>query len=112
MSRPFEYSTTDEEKPYTGSIIHRYGKRFRNFTVRTTLTDTGPHTVGTNEKYGGLVFTNGGTEPVTIEVEFYGNVVAEDVWNGTSPPVSPDLPTASRKGITVGPGETVEHLRT
>jgi hypothetical protein len=54
------------------------------------------------------VFTNGGTEPCTIEVEFSGNVVSEDVWNGTSPPESPVLPSASRSGIVVGPGETVE----
>ncbi len=41
-------------------------------------------------------------------MEFTGNVVAEDVWNGSSPPVSPVLPSASRSGIVVGPGETVE----
>jgi hypothetical protein len=41
-------------------------------------------------------------------VEFSTNVVSDDVWNGTSPPVSPDLPFASRSGIVVGPGETVE----
>jgi hypothetical protein len=108
LKAAFEYSTTDEEKPYTGSIVHEYGVRSRNFTVRTTLTDTGPHTVGTNGDYSGLVFTNGGTEPCTITVEFTGNVLSEDVWNGTSPPVSPVLPSASRSGIVVGPGETIE----
>ena len=108
LAAEFTYSTSDEEKPYSGSIVHRYGERFRNFTVRTTLTDTGPHTVGTNENYSGLLFTNGGTAPVTITVEFSGNVVADYVWNGTSPPVSPMLPSATRSGIVVGPGETVE----
>lgn len=108
LAADFTYSTTDEEKPYTGSIVHRYGERSRNFTVRTTLTDTGPHTLDTNEDYSGLVFTNGGTEPVTIDVVFTGSVVSEAVWNGTSPPVTPVLPSASRQGIVVGPGETVE----
>jgi hypothetical protein len=108
LKAAFEYSTTDKGKPYTGSIVHSYGERSRNFTVRTTLTDTGPHTVTTNEDYSGLLFTNGGTGPVTIDVEFTGNVVSEEVWNGTSPPVSPVLPSASRDGIVVGPGETIE----
>lgn len=107
LAAQFEYSTNDEEKPYTGSIIHRYDMRFRNFTVKTTLTDTGPHTLGTNDNYSGLKFTNGGTDPVTIDVVFTGNVVSEAVINGTSPPESPTLPSAHREGIYVGPGETV-----
>lgn len=107
LAAEFEYSTNDEEKPYAGSIIHRYGTRFRNFTVETTLTDTGPHTLGTNGDYSGLKFTNGGTEPVTIDVTFTGNVVSEAVWNGSDPPESPVLPSAHREGIVVGPGDTV-----
>jgi hypothetical protein len=112
LAAAFEYSTDDDDKAYTGSIVHRYGERFRNFTVMTTITDTGPHTVGTNDNYSGLVFTNGGTEAVTITVEFTGNVVGESIWNGTSPPVSPVLPSASRSGIVVGPGETIEAFPT
>jgi hypothetical protein len=108
LAAEFEYSTDDDDKAYTGSIVHVYGERSRNFTVKTTLTDTGPHTLGTNEDYSGLLFTNGGTEPCTITVEFTGNVIADSVWNGTSPPKSPVLPSASRSGIVVGPGETVE----
>jgi len=103
------YGTSDSEKEYTVSTINNFGPRTRVYRIiGADLTDDGEHGFGTNEDYSGLVFYNGGDTPTTFDVEFQGNVLGESVWNGTSPPVAPDLPTASRKGITVGPGETVE----
>ncbi|MBN1390741.1 MAG: fibronectin type III domain-containing protein [Candidatus Thermoplasmatota archaeon] len=103
-----EYGTSDEEKVYTLAQVNRFGVRERVYRIiNATLTDTGTHVIGTNEDYSGIRFTNNGDEPVTFDVEFQGNVVSEEVWNGTSPPQNGTLPSATRSGITVGPGETV-----
>ncbi len=103
-----EYGTSDDEKVYTLAQVNRFGVRERVYRIKdATLTDSGTHGIGTNEDYSGIKFTNNGDVPVTFDVEFQGNVVSEAVWNGTSRPTSPRLPTAHREGITVGPGETV-----
>jgi hypothetical protein len=102
------YQTSDDEKEYTASMVNNYGPRTRVYRIKgAELHDDGEHGMGTNDDYSGIKFTNGGTVPVTFDVEFQTNVVSEEVWNGSSPPESPTLPTASRDGITVQPGETV-----
>jgi hypothetical protein len=55
-----------------------------------------------------MIFENRGGGPTTFDVEFQTNVMSEDVWNGTGRPGIGYLPTATRSGITVGPGQTVE----
>jgi hypothetical protein len=103
-----EFGTNDVEKLYTLAQVNKFGIRERVYRImNATLTDTGTHVIGTNGDYSGIEFTNNGEGPVTFDVEFQGNVVAEAVWNGTSPPVAPHLPTVSRGGITVQPGQTV-----
>ncbi|MBN1539271.1 MAG: fibronectin type III domain-containing protein, partial [Candidatus Thermoplasmatota archaeon] len=103
-----EYGTNDEEKLYTLAQVNRFGIRERVYRIiNATLTNTGTHGIGTNDNYSGIKFTNNGTVPVTFDVEFQGNVVSEEVWNGTSRPENGSLPSATRSGITVDPGETV-----
>ncbi|MCU0799664.1 MAG: fibronectin type III domain-containing protein, partial [Candidatus Thermoplasmatota archaeon] len=103
-----EYGTNDDAKVYTLAQVNRFGNRERVYRIiNATLTDTGTHIIGTNDDYSGIRFTNNGNAPTTFDVEFQGNVVSEAVWNGTSRPTAPGLPTASRKGITVQPGQTV-----
>jgi len=102
------YGTNDAEKEYSLAMVNKFGVRERVYRIRgADLTSTGEHEVGTNGDYTGIVFTNHGTAPTTFDVEFQHNVVSDAVWNGTDPPTAPRLPTASRQGITVGPGETV-----
>ncbi|MBN1539402.1 MAG: fibronectin type III domain-containing protein [Candidatus Thermoplasmatota archaeon] len=107
------YGSDDENKVYNGSIVHNYGIRYRTFKVKgAELNDDGEHGDGlhvlsTNEDYTGLVFTNAGGGTTTFDVEFTHNVMSEEVWNGTDRPGVGYLPTATRSGITVEPGETV-----
>ncbi len=103
-----EYGTTDPSKLYTLAQVNRFGNRERVYRIiNATLTDSGTHGIGTNDDYSGIKFTNNGNAPTTFDVEFQGNVIWESVWNGTSRPSAPNLPTASRSGITVQPGQTV-----
>ncbi|RLF71825.1 MAG: hypothetical protein DRN40_01675 [Thermoplasmata archaeon] len=102
------YGTEDEGKEYDAKVVHRYEHGSRVFRIiGADLTNTGEHGIGLNDNYTGLKFTNGGSEPVTFDVEFQGSVICQKVWNGTDPPEPPHLPTARRENITVGPGETV-----
>jgi hypothetical protein len=108
------YGSDDDTKNYNGSIIHNYGPRYRTFKViGAELNDDGEHGDGihvftTNEDYTGLVFENAGGGPTTFDVEFTTNVMSEEVWNGTDRPGVGYLPTATRSGITVEPGQIVE----
>ena len=105
------YGSDDEHKEYNASIIHEYGPRVRELKIiGGELSDDGEHGDGkmrleTNGDYTGLTFTNLGGGPTTFDVEFRSNVFSEEKWNGSDPPQS--LASASRKNITVGPGETV-----
>ncbi len=102
------YGTNDAEKEYTLAQVSKFGVRERVYRIKgADLTSTGEHEVGTNGNNTGIVFTNHGTVPTTFDVEFQHNVISDTVWNSSRRPTAPRLPTASRQGITVGPGETV-----
>ncbi len=108
------YGSEDDHKEYNASIVHQYGQRFRNMKIiGGELNDDGEHGDGqhiirANDDYTGMIFENRGGGPTTFDVEFQTNVMSEDVWNGTGRPGIGYLPTATRSGITVGPGQTVE----
>ncbi|MEA3558360.1 MAG: hypothetical protein U9R75_03815 [Candidatus Thermoplasmatota archaeon] len=113
-----EYSSDDDNKEYNSSLVHQYGTRFRNMKIiDAELNDDGEHGDGVhvlraNDDYSGIVFENRGGGPTSFDVMFQTNVMSEEVWNGTDRPGVGYLPTATRSGITVGPGETVEIIAT
>jgi hypothetical protein len=107
------YSSDDELKEYNASVIHTYGPRHRTFKIiDAELNDDGEngggqHLITVSGDYNGIVFENLGGGPTTFDVQFQTNVMSEEVWNGSERPGPGYLPTAIRKGITVGPGEMV-----
>ncbi|MDG6225562.1 MAG: fibronectin type III domain-containing protein [Candidatus Thermoplasmatota archaeon] len=107
------YGSDDESKEYNASIVHDYGEGFRTFKVIGAELNSdeehgdGQHSLKVTEGYDGIVFTNLGGGPTTFDVEFTSNVLCHLVWNSSYAPEAPYLPTATRSGITVGPGETV-----
>ena len=107
------FSTGDDVKHYNASISHEYEHGVRMFRViGAELNDdgehgSGSHSISTTEDYRGIVFENKGGGPTTFSVEFSGSVICEKVWNGSGRPRPPELPTARRDNITVGPGETL-----
>jgi hypothetical protein len=107
------YSTTDDSKEYDAGIIHEYGPRIRTFEVLgAELNDDGEHgngihTLSVTEGYDGIVFTNNGGGPTTFDVVFTTNVMDQESVNESGVPGYGYPPSATRSGITVGPGETV-----
>ncbi len=108
------FRTSDDEKGYGCTQVKKMGEEEDGDRPRTrvyritnaTLHGDAEALINTTDDCDALVFTNNGPHTVTFDVEFQTNVLSEDAWNHSGASLK-GLPTASRKGITVGPYETV-----
>ena len=100
------FTTSDTGKSINVTQVKVFGGAERVYRVRNITTESGRElALNTTHDLGRLTVHNGGTQAATFDVEFQSNAVAESVWNSSNKPKS--MPTAIRRGITVGAGESV-----
>ncbi len=100
------YTTSDTGKSINVTQVKVFGGAERLYRVRNITTASGAElSFNTSHDLGALTVHNGGTQAATFDAEFQSNAVAEPVWNSTNKPRG--MPTAGRRGITVGAGESV-----
>lgn len=100
------YKTSDAQKKYQTTHLNKFGTRERVYRIsNATLFGDSEAVINTTPDYNAIAFFNNGSHSFTFDVEFQGNVVDEKLWNSSDRPTG--LPTASRKGITIGPCQTL-----
>ncbi|MEM3042903.1 MAG: PKD domain-containing protein [Thermoplasmata archaeon] len=105
------YKTTDSEKVYNATLVKKMGTeqrrpRERVYKIQNAdLFSDSEAVINTTPDLNSLVFFNNGPHSFSFDVEFQGNVIMEETWNSSYRPTG--LPNVTRKGITIGPYQTM-----
>lgn len=105
------YRTSDGEKVYNATLVKKMGTEQRRPRERVykimnaDLFGDSEAVINASADLSSLVFFNNGPHSFTFDVEFQGNVVMESLWNSSNRPTG--LPNVTRKGITIGPYQTM-----